>query len=90
MTEFRRPQRDFKYFLSMASTTIGFALSSLSAGGYMIWPTVTQYFHEIPQAVAKTTITPPEVFILGGCIGFPLLAVGLLYQGMRMIKPYKD
>lgn len=79
--------RDAKYFKKLAKKIIiGTGTGGLIAGGYALWPSVTQYFHEIPQALAKGELNPDSVIPLVCCFGPAVLGFGLLYRTVRKIK----
>jgi hypothetical protein len=79
--------RDAKYFKKFTERIIiGTGTSGLITGGYVLWPSVTQYFHEIPQALAKGELNLTSVIPLACCFGPAVLGFGLLYRAVRKIK----
>jgi len=84
---FKPKPQDSTYFRRFAKNIIvGTGISGLIAGGYMIWPSVIQYFHELTMAIQKGTVSPTEAAPLLCCMGPAVLGFGLLYRGFRKAK----
>lgn len=84
MDRYQLPPQDSRYFRAFAKRiVVGTGLTGLLAGGKILTPAVTQFFHEMQQAVTKGELSILSAAPLLLCIGPAVLGFAAVYRAIR-------